>query len=204
MTTGLVGDFDPVLFDRYLNSFNPSNCVVTVISPSLDTSTDNSPSAKKMTASSVKWDVEPIYNNTFRQAPIRKEVVKELREKDPDPQLQLPSLNPFVPKDFDLILPSGSRTAPESVAFAPSLSPSPPPVPTRKPGVDLYYKNTVNDYAIPKCVFYAHLTSPSCYSSPRSMTLSRAFERALRESLNADAYDASVAGCNFSVNCHPR
>ena len=39
--------------------------------------------------------------------------------------------------------------------------------------------------------------------SPRSMTLNRIFQAVLREDLNSFVYDASVAGCNYSVSCVP-
>ena len=210
LSTSLLGDFDEGLFGRYIGSFTPENCVITVSSPKIDTAVDHSPSAEKITASRAKWEVEPLYNNPYRQAPLGEDVVKELKQGSVDPMLKLTNLNPFVPEDFDLVLPSGDRVTPESVVKASSStsstsSPPPalPPTPLRRPGVDLYYKNTALDFAVPKTVFYAHLTSPSCYATPRSMTLARAFERVLREDLNERSYDASVAGCNFSVNVHP-
>ena len=61
-------------------SFTPENCVISVSSPKMDTSTDHSPSAEKITASQAKWEVEPLYNNSYRQAPLRDDVIKEVRE----------------------------------------------------------------------------------------------------------------------------
>lgn len=47
------------------------------------------------------------------------------------------------------------------------------------------------------------LTSPNIYRSPRAITLNRLFQKVLTDDLNSHVYDASVAGCSYSVDCTP-
>jgi secreted Zn-dependent insulinase-like peptidase len=58
-------------------------------------------------------------------------------------------------------------------------------------------------FRVPKTSVRLQLTSPNIYRSPRAITLNRLFQKVLTDDLNSYVYDASVAGCSYSVDCTP-
>ncbi len=58
-------------------------------------------------------------------------------------------------------------------------------------------------FRVPRTSIKLQLTSPNIYHSPRTITLNRIFQKVLSDDLNSYVYDASVAGCNYSVDCVP-
>mmetsp|Transcript_4301 Transcript_4301/g.9388 ORF Transcript_4301/g.9388 Transcript_4301/m.9388 type:complete len:508 (+) Transcript_4301:2-1525(+) len=58
-------------------------------------------------------------------------------------------------------------------------------------------------WRVPKTFIRLSLVSPTAYQSPRSMTLSRIYQKVLNDDLNSFVYDASLAGCNYRISCAP-
>ncbi|GMH94643.1 hypothetical protein TrST_g5784 [Triparma strigata] len=209
----LLKEFNPALFSTYLSRFDPSNSIVTISDPSLDPElpSDKYNVDKLVTAAGQKWDVEPWYRAPYRQALLSAEAKAKLADPPKmDGRFKLPAKNPFIPDSFSIVKADGTRAEPEElVTKTPPINPNesraenPPKQRNIHPNVRLFYKNMAKTYPTPKAVSYVHLTSPETYSSPRTMTLMRIFERVLREDLNTYSYDASLAGLNYNVACHP-
>lgn len=207
----LLSPFNATLFSAYINHFTASNCIITVTDPSLQEDVENQPSQHIFSASEQKWQEEPYYKSRYRERTFTDEHYRLMDTVERiDDRFRMPPKNMFIPTDFSLSIPGKGRISPEEMLTekqkAGNVAPRGAMIPSvkqLKPNLKLYVRNAASTYTIPKTACYIHLTSPMNYFSPRSMTLCRLFERVLREDLNQYSYDASSAGCNFSVACHP-
>jgi secreted Zn-dependent insulinase-like peptidase len=79
---------------------------------------------------------------------------------------------------------------------------APPKIIIERPNLRMWHKMD-SFWRVPKTFVRVALKSSSIYASPRSMTLNRLFQRVLNDDLNSLVYDASMAGCSYSVSCTP-
>ncbi|GJP56248.1 hypothetical protein CLOM_g15325 [Closterium sp. NIES-68] len=99
--------------------------------------------------------------------------------------LHLPAPNEFVPTDLEVLTqPTGKVSSPTVIHETPMLR--------------LWHKPDTL-FGLPKAVLFLQLASPAAYTSPRSALLTRLFASLLQDALNAYAYDAEIAGLNYSI-----
>ncbi|CAI5471466.1 unnamed protein product [Closterium sp. Yama58-4] len=100
-------------------------------------------------------------------------------------ELHLPAPNEFVPTDLDVLTPPTGKVSPPTVIHS-------------TPMLRLWHKPDTL-FGLPKAVLFMQLASPEAYTSPRSALLTRLFASLLQDALNAYAYDAEIAGLNYSI-----
>ncbi|CAI5953115.1 unnamed protein product [Closterium sp. NIES-65] len=100
-------------------------------------------------------------------------------------ELHLPAPNEFVPTDLDVLTPPTGKVSSPTVIHA-------------TPMLRLWHKPDTL-FGLPKAVLFMQLASPEAYTSPRSALLTRLFASLLQDALNAYAYDAEIAGLNYSI-----
>ncbi|CAI5492294.1 unnamed protein product [Closterium sp. Naga37s-1] len=100
-------------------------------------------------------------------------------------ELHLPAPNEFVPSDLDVLTPPTGKVSSPTVIHA-------------TPMLRLWHKPDTL-FGLPKAVLFMQLASPEAYTSPRSALLTRLFASLLQDALNAYAYDAEIAGLNYSI-----
>ncbi|CAI5528346.1 unnamed protein product [Closterium sp. Naga37s-1] len=100
-------------------------------------------------------------------------------------ELHLPAPNEFVPTDLDVLTPPTGKVSPPTVIHA-------------TPMLRLWHKPDTL-FGLPKAVLFMQIASPEAYTSPRSALLTRLFASLLQDALNAYAYDAEIAGLNYSI-----
>ena len=176
-------DYDPVVAKAFLERFEPENCMVTVIDSGLkrDESGD--------------WQVEPLYGANYRVQPIsEKDLARWKNPTSVESSLHLPELNRYIPTDFSLRCDdNGEELSDSELEQARKV---PPKLLSQGKNWRVYHKMD-QTWRVPKTHLKVSVISPSTYQSPRSMTLSRIYQRVLNDDLNSFVYDASLAGCNY-------
>ncbi len=182
-TGSTYDDYDPVVAEAFLERFRPENCMITVTDSGLKHD------------SSEDWKMEPLYGANFRVREIAEFDLKKWENPDNiDSSLHLPELNRYIPTDFSLRCDDqdGGMTHSE-IEQARKL---PPILLSQGKNWRVFHKMD-RSWRVPKSHLKVAVVSPSTYASPRSMTLSRVFQRVLNDDLNSFVYDASLAGCNY-------
>jgi len=182
-------DYDPVIAAAFMDRLNPHNCMINIVDSDLK---QESPD---------EWLVEPLYGAVYRESIISEDRLK-LWEKPStiDRKLHLPALNEYIPTDFSLRCQDSEECTTESERE--STKSKPPKLFYERENFRMWHKMD-RFWRVPKTFIRLSITSPRTYESPRSMTLSRIFQKVLNDDLNSFVYDASLAGCNYHITCAP-
>jgi insulysin len=186
-------EYDPVVTRAFLDRMRPQNAMIHIVNSDMDTSSSSS--------SDEDWKTEKWYGAKYKEEELSAEQMEAWEHPETiDPRLQAPALNAYIPTDFSLRCDDddGQTDLPvseESVKVPPVLL-------QNQPKIRLWHKMD-RYWRVPKAFVRVALLSPSTYSSPRSMTLNRIYQRVLNDDLNSFVYDASVAGCSYKVSCVP-
>ena len=194
------GEYSSKITKAFMDRFSPDNCMITVYDPDLDRE-DTLNVESEFSAAKAEWETEKWYHAKYRQVDIPEHVKEKWRNhSDIDSRLHPPQLNDFIPSDFSL-----RSDDTDSIAKFDSkvdYSEESPRILLDTPGLRLWHKLD-RTFKVPKTILQLHLTSPNVYSSPRKMTLCRLYGKVLIDDLNSFVYDASIAGCNYRVDCVP-
>ena len=176
-------DYDPTVAKAFLERLHPENCMITVLDSGLQ---KDDPS---------EWQVEPLYGANYRIREIPMVDLKRWENPETiDSQLHVPALNKYIPTDFTLRCDDeGSQLKDSEREKACKVSPV---LLDEGKNWRIYHKMD-QSWRVPKTFLKLSVVSPSTYESPRSMTLSRIYQRVLNDDLNSFVYDASLAGCNY-------
>lgn len=181
----LVDDYDPVVANAFLERLSPDNAMVTVIDSGLKQDESDG------------WNVEPLYGATYREHDISDEQKKYWSSgRDANPRLHLPALNDYIPSDFSLRCDDSEAGQEMSDSERDNSRDTDPVLLKQGPNFSLWHKMD-RYWRVPKAFIRLSIVSPNTYRSPRSMTLSRIYQRVLNDDLNSFVYDASLAGCNY-------
>jgi insulysin len=193
-----VSEYDHDVMLAFLDRLRPDNCMITVINSDLKANVSNNAS---------EWLTEPLYGAQYRVEPISREQ-KEAWSNDAllqtlDPRLKLPALNEYIPTDFSLRADDNARGYSHDAVTSSTADPTEPPTLfVHRPNLRMWHK--MDQYwRVPKTFIRLAILSPKSYQTPRSMTLTRIFQRVLNDDLNSYVYDASIAGCSYRVSCTP-
>jgi insulysin len=182
----LVDDYDPVVAKSFLERLSPDNAMVTLVDSS--TKPDESDG----------WKVEPLYGANYREQNMSDEQLRQWGSSDGkfNPKLHLPALNEYIPSDFSLRCDDTEEGRKMSNSERDEYRKEDPILLKQGPNFRLWHKMD-RFWRVPKAFIRLSIVSPNTYCSPRSMTLSRIYQRVLNDDLNSFVYDASLAGCNY-------
>jgi len=182
-------DYDPVIAAEFMERLSPYNCMINIVDS--DLKKDNPD----------EWLVEPLYGAVYRESKITEEQLKLWdNPSEIEPKLHVPALNEYIPTDFSLRC-EDSETSMSNSERERSKT-KPPTLYFENNKFRMWYKMD-KYWKVPKTFIRLSIVSPTTYESPRSMTLSRIFQKVLNDDLNSFVYDASLAGCTYSVSCTP-
>ena len=184
-----TGEYDPIIGQAFMDRMRPENALITVVNSDLN-------------VTEGEWEKEPWYGAKYHDTKITPEQ-QEIWSNPPsiDSRLHLPALNEYIPTDFSLQCDQVEHDDDDDVELE-SLELEPPTLVLKRPNLRMWHKMD-RYWRVPKTYIRLAITSPNVYRSPRTMTLNRIYQRILNDDLNSFVYDASVAGCNYHVNCIP-
>lgn len=193
----LCNEYDPDTARAFADRFRPDNCMIQIIDSDLkqDSASDDD--------DNEKWNVEPIYGAIYRQRNFSPETVEGWENpKEREPRLHLPELNQYIPTDFSLRcdddhgknIENGATplTEEERKAYKKEY----PTLLQETSNLRMWHKLD-RYWRVPKSFIRLSIVSPTTYKTPRTMTLSRIYQRVVNDDLNSFVYDASLAGCNY-------
>lgn len=185
-TGSLVKDYDPVIANAFLERLSPENAMVTIVNSAIEE------------ADYDDWNLEPLYGAKYREYEMPPEKLKQWKgnEGNRNSKLHLPDLNGYIPTDFSLRCDDNRQAKATSTFEQDDGRREVPALIEQGPNFKLYHKLD-RFWRVPKSFIRLSIVSPEAYSSPRSMTLSRIYERVLNDDLNSFLYDASLAGCGY-------
>jgi len=182
-------DYDPVIASAFMDRLSPYNCMINIVDSDLKQESQD------------EWEVEPLYGAVYRESVIS-EIQLKLWERPSviNPKLHVPALNEYIPTDFSLRCQNSKDSVTESER---ERTKSETPTLFFESGNFRMWHKMDRFWRVPKTFVRLSIVSPKPYGSPRSMTLSRIFQKVLNDDLNSYVYDASLAGCNYHVSCAP-
>jgi insulysin len=179
----LCDDYDPVVAQAFLERLRPANCMIMVVDSDLNKDAPD------------EWKMEPLYGATYRESEISSERMEKWENPvEIDPKLHVPALNEYIPTDFSLRCDDDGAKMKESER---KQSQKENPLLVHERANFRMWHKMDRFWRVPKTYIQVSLISPRAYESPRTMTLSRLFQRVLNDDLNSFVYDASLAGCNY-------
>ncbi|KAL3925063.1 MAG: hypothetical protein SGILL_000654 [Bacillariaceae sp.] len=182
-------DYDPLVAKAFLERLSPENCMVNVIDSGL------------MQTQPDEWQIEPLYGAIYREKEVSEEQLEYWENpREINRELHVPALNDFIATDFSL------RCDDSGVGITTRERESsryePPSLLYESDNFRMWHKMD-RLWRVPKTFIRLSLVSPKTYGTPRAMTLSRIYQRVLNDDLNSFVYDASLAGCSYSISCAP-
>mmetsp|Transcript_19053 Transcript_19053/g.53095 ORF Transcript_19053/g.53095 Transcript_19053/m.53095 type:complete len:1203 (+) Transcript_19053:242-3850(+) len=181
--------YDPVIAAAFMDRLRPENCMINIVNSDLEQEVPD------------EWMVEPLYGAIYRESAVTEDQMK--RWNNPaqiDPELHVPALNEYIPTDFSLRSEDSEETLTE---FELERTKSEPPTLFHESENFRMWHKMDRFWRVPKTFIRLSIVTPKTYESPRSMTLSRIYQKVLNDDLNSFVYDASLAGCNYHVTCTP-
>ena len=185
------GNYDPKIAEAFLDRMKPSNALI------VETNSDLAKEKEPEAGFEDGWQIEPRYGAQYRSKTFTPEQMEAWENPATiDPRLRLPGLNEYIPTDFSLKCDAALNgdTPPATVSEAERTVA--PKMIMERPGLRLWHKMD-KYWRVPKAFIRFSLVSPTPYSSPRSMTYNRIYQRMLNDDLKSTIYDASLAGCTY-------
>ena len=172
-----TGNYDHDIVQKFIGRLSPKNSIIHVWDSDFEKDDD--------------WKVEKWYNGDYKESKLKSKDIDQWSNTLPEVStgLRIPHLNSYIPDDFAI------KGQPDSASVS-----SFPKKLIDKGNFRFWHKLDGGKYGVPKTYFRMHLTSPIPYSSPRSMTQARLFERLLNDLLSCEFYDAGLAGSSYGVN----
>jgi len=188
----LVKDYDPLIANAFLERLSPENAMVTIINSAIDEEDNDG------------WNIEPLYGAKYREYGMTPENLRQWKgnEGNRNSKLHIPDLNGYIPTDFSLRCDDNGQDKVMDNSKQDECRRTAPVLIEQGPNFKFYHKLD-RFWRVPKSFIRLSIVSPEAYSSPRSMTLSRIYERVLNDDLNSFLYDASLAGCSYRLSCTP-
>ena len=169
----LVERYAPEQYRSILNRLTPDNVLVFVLAPNPGLENPN-----RTDWYEVAWSREPLDPKALATPQL-----PELAA-----QLQLPSANPFIPEDLEMV-PGRTMAKPKSLG---SLR-----------GMEIWFARDTR-FDTPRANVFISLRTPAARASARSNVLTQLLVDSINTNLNAWAYSASLAGLDYSVYPHLR
>jgi len=182
--------YDPVIAAAFMDRLRPQTCMVNIVDSDLKQEIPD------------EWMVEPLYGAVYRESLVPEDQLKRWdNPAEIHPELHVPALNEYIPTDFSLRCEDSGDVMTETERER--TKKEPPAMFYESENFRMWHKMD-RFWRVPKTFISLSLVTPRTYESPRSMTLSRIYQKVLNDDLNSFVYDASLAGCNYRINCTPR
>ncbi len=179
--TLVIQRFDPKAIEDLLAILTPANCVFDLTAP------------ENLTGVAFV-EKEPWLKVPYTIKSIPSEKLQLWNDVKPDPKIDLPAPNPFVPDDVALIKKSNSSAN----QVAPHI-PTPTTILDNTTG-KIYFAHD-DTYCVPKIFWTFEIKTPAINASmPETIVLADLYVKEVMEVLNAYTYPASIAGLNFAIN----
>ena len=133
---------------------------------------------------------ERWYQTEYSDEPIEPALLRRWENAPPASGLHLPEPNVFIPDDLSL------RPAPAEAATHPTL--------IRDDALCKVWHKLDTTFKLPRLRFFGEIASPAVYSSPLHTVLANMLCRAVQLELQEFAYEAEVAGLDYSLAATPR
>lgn len=179
-------EYDTEVGEAFLDRLRPENCLITILNSDLD-------------ENDGEWETEKWYGAKYRTEAITEEQNEEWKRPTTDKRLWLPDLNRYIPTDFSLRCDDSPNAGPPPTEDEITV---PPNLLIERPNLRMWHKMD-RYWRVPKTHIKVALLSSKSYQTPRTMTLTRIFQRVLNDDLNSFVYDASLAGLGYRVSCTP-
>lgn len=196
------GSYNPEITKAFLDRLKPSNCLI------VESNSDLANEEVKDESFDAGWQTEPWYGAHYRVRSLVEDQMQSWENPESiDPRLRLPELNQYIPTDFslrcdDLMAEGSESTNDNALKVSEAERTAPPKMIMERPGLRLWHKMD-KYWRVPKAFIRFSLVSPTPYKTPRTMTYNRIYQRILNDDLKSTIYDASLAGCSYSVSCTP-
>lgn len=160
--------FDPAFIQSFVRTLKADNCVYFVLA---DPAKTHVPTDTK-----EKW-----MNAEYSIKPVSRSHIAAWNDSAPSPEIQLPSANPYIPKQFDLVTADQKYTQDNPLLL------------NVDEGSRIYYAAD-SRYKVPEVSFLFSFQSPLIENTAKSQALADLYSRALSEKLSADLDLSSSAG----------
>lgn len=170
LSTELLREYNPSLIEQLGKFLNPSNFRVMLLGQELEGLDKQE-----------KW-----YGTEYTTIDFTNDFIKKLNDPEVNSELHLPPRNEFIPTNFDV-----DKLLIEKPLKHPSII-------ERSDRITVWHKKD-DIFWIPKSRICVALRTPIASASPRNSLRNVMFIRLLNESLLDFAYDAEIAGLNYSV-----
>ncbi|KAL3920974.1 MAG: hypothetical protein SGILL_002995 [Bacillariaceae sp.] len=190
LVSGSQGDdYDPAVGAAFLERLRPQNCMVNIVDSGLEQTQPD------------EWQIEPLYGAIYREKDISVEQMDQWENSyNIASGLHLPALNEYIPTDFSLRCDDSGAAVTQRERELTRYEP--PTLLYENENFRMWHKMD-RIWRIPKTFIRLSIVSSKTYETPRAMTLSRIYQRVLNDDLNSFVYDASLAGCSYSISCAP-
>ncbi|WP_417565545.1 insulinase family protein [Marinobacter sp.] len=169
----LVERYAPEQYRDILNRLTPNNVLIFVLSP--DPGLEN--------PNRTDW-----YEAAWTREALDPKALTTPQLPELAAQLRLPSTNPFVPEDLEMV----SGPTMEKPLLLGSVH-----------GMEIWFARDTR-FDTPKANVFISLRTPAAQASARSNVLTQLLVDSINANLNAWAYSASLAGLDYSVYPHLR
>lgn len=175
--TWLTQKYDPELTQELLNAMTPNKARYYLAAP---------PSLTKQEPNKE----EPWLNVGYALVPIDNQLIEQWTQAKPNPAMDLPPQNRFIPQHLSVIAASsqenkGNIPHPEAIL--------------NDERAQVYFLQD-NRYHVPEIYWFFDIKTPKVdMGNANKMALADLYAKSVKEALNAISYPATIAGLNFEV-----
>lgn len=179
--TKIIQKFDPAAVMDLLNLLTPQNAIYNLMAP-------------KSLLPKITFDRKEVWLHTaYAVKAIPKETLEIWEKAKPNPQIELPAPNSYIPDNFLVLSKEKTSNTKDGDYIL-----HPVPILDNEKGKVFFSPD--NRYAIPKLSLSFEIKTPMIDpSNPESDVLADLFVKYAEDALNSFTYPAAVAGLNFSI-----
>ncbi len=161
-------DFEPDLYAEYLSRLRPDNLLLKVTGPQL-------PGDR----------ASPHYQTPYAVRPLGAIRLSEWQSAGVNPDIVMPTPNPFLPASFDRLVGNGEQSKPQLLVD--------------EEGLRIWHGDDA-EFAAPRASLRLGLYSPLANNSARHAVLSQLYAAVIADSLNPKLYPALLAGFSTQIS----
>lgn len=171
--TELYGSFNPRSVRRLLAELSPDHCHITVAAPTEETA--------------VKTDrIEKWIGVEYTVQPIPERTLNSWYNVTANPEIDLPSRNPFIPHNLEIVNLAVNDIEPRPITLFDDES-----------GRAFFAPDT--QYQVPEVNWFFKIRSPKLTGDVQNTVLTDLYIKTVREHLNPVSYQAQLAGLDYSL-----
>jgi len=172
----LFFEYDKELIEDFTNHLNPDNFILIISSKKGN---------NQIKFEELEWKKEKYYGSEYSINKIDTEFLNKLKNLELNPSLHLPSVNPFVPKDFSV-----EKIEKEDNRY--------PGLLINDKNLRIWFKRD-DIFFVPKLNIFFEIKSSLASSSPLNYMYTAMYLQLVKEDLNKESYYAEIADTKFSI-----